>query len=46
MHNPGEYFLLEYRKSRGGKVYRPDAALPEEGRLILHMTDRLGVPDT
>lgn len=41
---PHEYFLLEYRKSTGGEVWRPDGGLPEGGLLILHINERLGVP--
>jgi hypothetical protein len=42
-HNPSEYFLLEYRKSTGQEAWRPDGALPEEGLLIIHINERLGV---
>lgn len=43
---PHEYFLLEYRKSTGAEVWRPDGGLPEEGLLITHVNDRIGVPST
>ncbi len=42
-HNPHEYFLLEYRKSSGTETWWPDRALTEEGLLILHINERLGV---
>ncbi len=42
-HNPYEYFLLEYRKSTGRETWRPDGALTEEGLLILHINERMGV---
>jgi hypothetical protein len=46
-HNPYEFFLLEYRKSTGKEVWRPDGALSEEGGLlIIHMNERLGVAST
>jgi M6 family metalloprotease-like protein len=45
-HNPSEYFVLEYRKSTGADLWRPDRGLPEEGLLILHMNERLGVAGT
>jgi len=45
-HNPLEYFVLEYRKSTGNELWRPDRALPEEGLFIVHMNERLGLPQT
>jgi hypothetical protein len=42
-HNPHEFFLLEYRKSTGSEVWKPDGRLPEEGLLIIHINDRMGV---
>jgi hypothetical protein len=44
VNNPHEYFLLEYRKSTGTELWRPDGALNEGGLLIIHINDRLGVP--
>lgn len=41
---PHEYFILEYRKSTGNDAWVPDGALPEEGLLIIHINERLGVP--
>lgn len=41
-HNPHEYFLLEYRKSTGTELWRPDGGLTEEGLLITHVNTRLG----
>ena len=47
VHNPWEYFLLEYRVSTGAEVWRPDGAIPDGGLLIIHMNERLGgVADT
>ncbi len=45
-HTPHEYFLLEFRKSTGTEVWRPDGALPEKGLFIIHINERLGVPGT
>ncbi len=45
-HTPHEYFLLEFRKSTGDEVWRPDGGLRESGLLITHVNDRLGVPRT
>lgn len=45
-HTPHEYFVLEYRKSTGNEVWRPDGALPEGGLFIIHINERLGVPRT
>ncbi len=45
-YNPKEYFLLEYRKSTGTELWRPDGGLPEEGLLITHMNERLGIPNS
>jgi|GEM_PF-5073817 len=45
-NTPHEYFLLEYRKSTGNEVWRPDGGLPEEGLLITHINNRLGIPST
>ena len=42
-HNPNEYFLLEYRKSTGDELWRPDRGLQEEGLLIIHINERLGL---
>lgn len=44
VYNPYEYFLLEYRKSTGSELWRPDGGLKEEGLLITHINERLGVP--
>jgi M6 family metalloprotease-like protein len=46
VHTPHEYFLLEYRKSTGTEAWRPDGGLHQEGLLILHINDRIGVPGT
>ncbi len=43
VNNPKEYFVLEYRKSTGDELWRPDGALPEEGLLITHINDRMGL---
>ena len=45
-HTPHEYFVLEYRRSTGDEVWRPDGALPDKGLLITHINDRLGIPST
>ena len=45
-HTPHEYFLLEFRKSTGNEVWRPDGALPDAGLLVIHINDRLGIPST
>jgi hypothetical protein len=42
VHNPYEYFVLEYRKSTGTEPWRPDGGLPEQGLLITHVNERLG----
>lgn len=44
-HTPHEFFLLEYRTSTGNELWRPDGGLPEEGLLITHINDRLGIAD-
>ncbi|MBK9753560.1 MAG: hypothetical protein IPO88_08645 [Nannocystis sp.] len=44
VNTPHEYFLLEYRKATGQEVWRPDGALPEEGLLVLHINERMGLP--
>jgi len=46
IHTPHEYFLLEYRQSIGNEVWRPDGALAEEGLLITHINERIGIPNT
>jgi hypothetical protein len=43
-NNPHEYFVLEYRKSTGDEYWRPDGGLLDEGLLIIHYNDRLGIP--
>jgi len=43
LNNPHEYFVLEYRKSTGKELWRPDGALSQEGLLITHFNTRLGV---
>lgn len=43
VRTPHEYFVLEYRKSTGTETWRPDGALTQEGLLILHIDERLGV---
>jgi hypothetical protein len=45
-NTPHEYFILEYRKSTGAEVWRPDGGLPEEGLLITHINERIGRPST
>jgi hypothetical protein len=45
-NTPHEYFVLEFRKSTGSEVWRPDAALPEAGLFIIHINERLGIPST
>jgi hypothetical protein len=40
-NNPQEFFLLEYRRSTGNEVWRPDGGLTEEGLLILHINTRM-----
>lgn len=45
-YTPHEFFLLEYRKATGSEVWRPDGGLPEEGLLITHVNDRIGVANT
>lgn len=42
-NNPHEFFILEYRKSTGNELWRPDGGLKEEGLLITHFNTRLGV---
>ncbi len=46
VNTPDEYFVLEYRKSTGSEVWRPDGALKEEGLLITHYNNRIGIPRT
>lgn len=41
---PHEYFILEYRKSTGTAAWTPDGAMTEEGLLIIHINERLGIP--
>lgn len=41
VHNPHEFFILEYRKSTGNELWRPDGGLTEEGLLITHFNTRL-----
>ncbi len=43
-NNPHEYFVLEYRKSTGSEVWRPDGGLVDEGLFITHINDRFGIP--
>jgi hypothetical protein len=43
--NPHEYFVLEYRRSTGDESWRPDGGLDDEGLLITHMNERLGIPN-
>ncbi|WP_396613714.1 FG-GAP repeat domain-containing protein (plasmid) [Haloferax sp. S1W] len=43
-NNPHEYFVLEYRKSTGSEAWRPDGDLTDEGLLVTHINDRLGIP--
>ncbi len=45
-NSPHEYFVLEFRKSTGDEVWRPDGALPEAGLFIIHINERLGIPST
>jgi hypothetical protein len=45
-HNPYEFFLLEYRKHTGNEVWKPDGGLSEEGLLIIHMNERIGLAST
>ena len=45
-HTPHEYFVLEYRKSTGREVWRPDGQLDQEGLLITHWNERVGVAGT
>ena len=45
-HTPTEYFVLEYRKSTGKELWRPDRALSEGGLLITHMNERIALPPT
>lgn len=45
-NTPHEYFVLEFRKSTGNEVWRPDGALPEAGLFIGHINERLGIPST
>lgn len=42
-NNPHEFFVLEYRKSTGKELWRPDGGLTEEGLLITHFNTRLGL---
>jgi M6 family metalloprotease-like protein len=43
IHNPGEYFLLEYRtQTVGNTAWTPDGAIQESGLLITHINERLG----
>src|SRR5215472_1010971 len=42
-HNPGEYFLLEYRTpTPGNTAWVPDGNVQESGLLITHINERLG----
>jgi hypothetical protein len=43
-NNPHEYFVLEYRTSTGSEAWRPDGDLADEGLLVTHINDRLGIP--
>lgn len=45
-NTPHEYFVLEFRKSTGNEVWRPDGALPDAGLFIIHFNERLGIPNT
>ncbi|HEV2733813.1 MAG TPA: hypothetical protein VGV85_03205, partial [Longimicrobiaceae bacterium] len=44
VNTPHEYFVLEFRASTGREPWRPDGALPQQGLLIVHINERLGVP--
>ncbi len=45
-HTPDEFFLLEFRTSTGGDLWRPDGALSERGLLITHVNTRMGLAGT
>jgi hypothetical protein len=45
-NTPHEYFVLEFRKSTGNEVWRPDGALPDAGLFISHINERLGIPSS
>ncbi|MBK1730798.1 hypothetical protein [Thiococcus pfennigii] len=46
VNTPHEYFVLEFRKSTGDEVWRPDGALADAGLFIIHINERLGIPST
>lgn len=46
VNTPGEYFLLEFRKSTGSESWRPDGALAQSGLFITHINERMGVSPT
>lgn len=46
VNTPDEYYVLEFRKSTGAEVWRPDGALEEQGLLITHYNNRVGIPRT
>jgi M6 family metalloprotease-like protein len=42
VHNPSEYFLLEYRVSTGTDPWTPDGSRKPGGLLITHVNTRIG----